>query len=133
MQLPAFISSAVSFFASAESKLDAIAKYQSEASDLKAQVAKLTGEAEAREAKFTSDAAEFEAFKTEAKKTQDAHAAEVAELTSKITAESRKANEVIAGQGLPLSELPSASPAYTASKPMTLTEQCLAANRKNLK
>ena len=101
--------------------------------DLRAQVVKLTGEAEARESKFTSAAAEFELFKAEAKKTQDAHAAEVAELTAKFTAESRKANDVIAGQGLPLSALPEAAPADNASKPKTLTEQCLAANRKNLK
>ena len=124
MQLPAFISSAVSFFASAESKLDAIAKYQSEAADLHAQIVKLTAESDERAAKLTELA-------EAAKAAGDANAAVVAELTAKVAAESRKANDVIAGQGLPLSALPEAAPADTASKPMTLTEQCLAANRKN--
>ena len=127
MHLPAFIAKAISFFDSAESKLDALSKYQSEAADLHTQIAKLTAESDERAARLVE-------LSEAAKAAGEANAAVVADLKAQIAAESRKANDVIAGQGIPAANLPALTPSNAdASKNLTLTEQCLAAKKKTLK
>jgi len=134
MHLPAFIAKAISFFDSAESKLDALSKSQSEITDLRAQVSALSEKASGFEAERNALAKEVDDLNDFAKTTSEAHANEIAGLNAKLTAESRKANDVIAGQGIPAENIPPLAPDNAgASKNLTLTEQCLAAKKKTLK
>jgi len=135
MHLPAFIAKAISFFDSAESKLDALSKSQSEITDLRAQIAALKEKAASFDAEKGALAAQIAELQASAKTASDAHAKELADLNAKLTTESRKANDVIAGQGIPAENIPPLAPDNAnASKNLTLTEQCLAAKKKkNLK
>jgi len=135
MHLPAFIAKAISFFDSAESKLDALSKSQSEIADLRARISALQETASDFEVKNNALIEQLDDLKASAKTASDAHAKELADLNAKIATESRKANDVIAGQGIPAENIPPLAPDNAdSSKNMTLTEQCLAAKKKkNLK
>jgi len=136
MQLPAFITSAVNFFASAESKLDALAKSQTESAGLRAEISSLKEKVAATESSASAVVSELADAKTALAAATTAHAAEVAALKASISAEQKRANDVIAGQGLPLANIPDSAPAAHFATPSdgSLTEQCIAAKKKkNLK
>jgi len=136
MQLPIFIATAVSFFSNAEKQLDALAKSQTESASLRAEIASLKEKIAATESSASAVVSELATLKTAHAADAAAKAIEIEALKASVLAEQKRANDVIAGQGLPLSNLPSSAPASHSAEPATgsLTEQCIAAKKKtNLK
>lgn len=136
MQLPTFIASAVSFFANTEKQLDALAKSQTETQSLRAEIVSLKEKIAATESGASAVVSELAELKTAHAADVAAKASEIEALKASILVEQKRANDVIAGQGLPLSSLPSSAPASHSAEPATgsLTEQCIAAKKKtNLK
>jgi len=131
MSLTEQISSLLGFSSRAEATLKSIADAQAESSKFSAQVAELTG----RVSKLDADLVAANTALSAASDTNAALTAKIADLESKVSAESKRANEVIASQSLDPGKLPAVSPAASVpSNPQTLTERCLAANKKpNLK
>ena len=126
MQLPAFISRLAGFADKAEAQLDALSKSQSDNASLVEQVSALTASLNSAESKVKA------ALEDEAKKNSEL-TKEIEALKSAVAEAKKKSIEVVASQGLPIDQLPAASPESQSSKPaesMTLTEQCLAAKKK---
>ena len=128
MQLPAFISRLAGFADKAEAQLDALAKSQTEVNGLREQVALLTATIATAESRFKA------ALDDEASKAA-ALVNEIDALKAKVELEKQKSTEVVAAQGLPIDQLPSASPesrAGSVTAPRNLTEECLLAAKKKL-
>lgn len=134
MQLPAFIARLVGFADKAEAQLDALAKAQAEILPVKTELA--TVKAELETARADNELLRASVKDASAKLTQQA--AEIATLKTSVETEQKRANDVIASQGLSLESLPKSSPAIkptsaTGNKKQTLTEECIAAKQANAK
>lgn len=136
MQLPAFITRALSFFDSAETKLEKLTAAQGELTELRARVTELTNKANASESRVATLTGE----NAKLQETVTAQASEIATLKASVETEKRKSTEVIASQGLPADRIPSGGQithSEHAGKPdlskMNETEQCLYFNSQRRK
>ena len=127
LSLPDFIKEAVGWFRATDNKLDALAKAGAEADMLRASIAQLTAQNDALSKQHSELVKSYQGEVLSAASL----AKEVETLKASVESERKRANEVIAGQGLPADSIPSASPASRTETPknLTLTEQCLAEKR----
>jgi len=114
MSLTDQISSLLGFSSRAEAQLKSIADAQAKSSELAAQVSDLTAKA----SKLETDLAA-------ANTTNAALTAKIADLEAKVTAEGKRANEVLASQGIDPNKLPETTPAAAAEpgKPKVSAKQ----------
>lgn len=99
------IKALLGFAEKAQTKLDALTASQAEVNGLREQVTRLTAEKVTAEAAIARLSGELETAKTAA----TAQATEITTLKSSVETERKRANDVIAGQGLPADQLPAAA------------------------
>jgi uncharacterized phage infection (PIP) family protein YhgE len=130
MTLSEFIPRVLGFAEKTEKQLDGLAKAQADAVELKAANAKLQTSLTEAQGQVATITIEVDA----ARATIAQQASEITTLKASVETEKRRANEVIASQGLDPSRLPSGSvttPTGT-QKPKTVTEECIAAKKATL-
>lgn len=130
MQLTEFIPRILGFAEKTEKQLDSLAKVQADNADLKAANVALQSRLTTTEARVASVTVEVDA----AKATIATQAAEIVTLKAAVETEKRRANDVIAGQGLDPGKLPSTSPNPPTGiqKPKNITEECLAERKATI-